>query len=223
MEKIKIKDWKIYINFLKDSFWPYEQKFGREDCYYDDKLQDRWSVIFPFKNKQFDNTEIFLETDDIIVWTWERTNLSWTEKNFIDIINLKTEKKQRLFVEEVNLIYNWEQEIVINWKINWIWKTVKLDQETMEIKEEKEEKLLAFFKVLYNENEDNWYKLKYNENNFYDLIIESKIHIKPELFDRKKFLLRNFDLWGESNFYEQWKDFINNQNYILGKTEKKKF
>ncbi len=114
VEQIKIKrdkfslwmKWKFTIEFANDTFWPYDYKFAREDCYYQDWLQDRWSVAFPYKNKEFNNTEIFLETDDVIICTWERSNLSWEEKSFIDVINIKTEKKQRLYVEEVNLIYN---------------------------------------------------------------------------------------------------------------------
>ncbi len=196
MSKIIKENWKYKIEFTKDSFWPYEQKFGRKDCYYDDIINDRWSTKFPFKNKQFDNTEIFLETDDIIICTGERTNLSWTEKNFIDIINLKTEKKQRLYIEEVNLIYNAEKEIVVNANIKWIWKTIKLDQETIEIKEEKEEKLLAFFKVIYNENEDKWYRLDWNWNWYY--LSELEIENKLEYFNQVVNLDNNFN---ESNIF----------------------
>jgi hypothetical protein len=70
--------------------------------------------VFPLKNKEFDNTEIFLETDDIIVCTGERTNVSGETKNFFDIINIKTEKKQRIFADEVNLICHVNNEIVVN-------------------------------------------------------------------------------------------------------------
>ena len=80
--------WEFKIEFANDSFWPYQYKFEREDCYYNDGLEDRWSVIFPLKNKKFDNIEIFIETDDIVVCIGERWNLSWGEKTFIDIKNL---------------------------------------------------------------------------------------------------------------------------------------
>jgi len=64
------------IEFASDSFGPYEYKFEREDCYFSDGLNDRGTSIFPLKNSQFNNTEIFLETDDIIIATGERTSLS---------------------------------------------------------------------------------------------------------------------------------------------------
>ncbi len=229
MDKVNIKNinkidlshkWWFTINLSKDSFWPYDLKFWKRDCYYIDILQDRWSVLFPYKNIEFNNSEIFLETDDIIVCTWDRTNLSWDEKTFIDIINIKSEKKYRLYVEEVNLIYNSLKEIVVNAKTNWVWKTVKLEQDSLKIKEEKEEKLLAFFKIVYNENEKKWYRLKYNENYFYELILVSKKLNSPKFFARNKFLLKNIDIWKESVVNEFWLDFINNQSYILWDKEK---
>lgn len=238
--KIITENWNYKIKFTKDSFWPYEQKFGRVDCYYNDKLQDRWSVLFPYKNKEFDNTEIFLETDDVIVCTWDRTNLSGKEKSFIDIINLKTEKKQRLYVEEVNLIYNSRNEIVVNANFDWVWKTVKLDQETMEIKEEKEEKLFAFFKVLYNEKQKKWYRLDFIEIEKWNFKrwsfeinkIDNKLIITDN-FDRKKFELKwnkyemdywddiKFDIWNLSCDWV-YQNFLNNQNYVMSEKLVKK-
>jgi len=242
MEKINIKNinkidlslkWWFSINLSKDTFWPYEYKFGRTDCYYNDKLQDRWTVLFPYKNKKFDNTEIFLETDDIIVCTWDRTNLSWEEKTFIDVINLKTEKKQRLYIEEVNLIYNGEKEIVVNGKMNWVCKTIKLDIESLEVKEEKEEKLLAFFKIIYNENEKKWYKLDLDwlnyikifiiKDNFYPINFERELY-KLGISSYHNWEIETLDLWKLSSekIVIDNKNFINNQNYIIDNIKKKK-
>jgi hypothetical protein len=35
-------------------------------------LQDRGSKIFPLKNKEFNNTELFFENDDIVVAVGKR-------------------------------------------------------------------------------------------------------------------------------------------------------
>lgn len=193
--------WKFTIEFINDTFWPYDYKFGREDCYYIDWLEDRWSIKFPLKNKEFNNTEIFLEHDDIIICTWERTNLSWETKNFIDVINLKTEKKQRIITDEINLIYNSNKEIKINANINWIFKTLTLNIETLEILEEKEEKLLAFFKCIYNETENKWYLLDFQKtaqwwNDGYFNLKEIDIKVKPEKFNREEYKVNwNIDIW----------------------------
>ena len=194
--------WQFTIEFVNDFFWPYDYKFAREDCYYTDGLEDRWTKVFPLKNKEFDNTEIFLETDDIIICTGERTNLSGESKDFIDIINIKTEKKQRIFVSEVNLICNTNNEIIINANCNWLYKTLALDMESLEIQKEKEEKLLTFFKCVYNATEWKWYVLNFiktweSDNDWYfDLKENSRIKWEPKIFNRDDFLVNsNIDLW----------------------------
>ena len=206
--------WEFKIEFANDSFWPYQYKFEREDCYYNDGLEDRWSVIFPLKNKKFDNIEIFIETDDIVVCIGERWNLSWGEKTFIDIINIKTEKKYRFFTDEVNLIFNSEDKIIINAKDEWVFKTIVLNSVTLEKIEEVEESLLSFFKSVYNAKEDSWYLLDFNENDKNEIDEEKKYRKwsfilqkvntkwKPISFDRKKFEVKTdiwfIDIWEES-------------------------
>ena len=206
--------WEFKIEFANDSFWPYKYKFEREDCYFNDGLEDRGTAIFPLKNKQFDNTEIFLETDDIVIAVWERGSLMWWEKSFIDVINIKTEKKYRLFTDEVNLIFNSEDKVIINAKEDWIFKTIVLDFNNMKKIEEIEEGLQAFFKSVYNVNENKWYLLdfqvanederdeekKYQKGSF----ILQKVSLSwiPKEFDRKKFIVKTdkwiIDLWEES-------------------------
>jgi len=206
--------WEFKIEFANDSFWPYQYKFEREDCYYNDGLEDRWSVIFPLKNKKFDNIEIFIETDDIVVCIGERWNLSWGEKTFIDIINIKTEKKYRFFTDEVNLIFNSEDKIIINAKDEWVFKTIVLNSVTLEKIEEVEESLLSFFKSVYNAKEDSWYLLDFNANDKNEIDEEKKYRKwsfilqkvntkwKPISFDRKKFEVKTdiwfIDIWEES-------------------------
>lgn len=193
-------NWQFYIDFASDTFWPYEYKFGKFDCYYSIFEKGRWISKFPYKNKEFNRSELFLETDDIIVCCWNRTNLSWNEKYFIDIINVSTEKKQRLFVDEVNLIYNWDKEIIINANFEWIWKTVILDEDLMKIKLEKEEKLLANFKSVFNEKDKSWYFLKYNWKSYY---------LEKTLGNLNKENLSELDIFNNKNYIhiDNWKNY----------------
>ena len=206
--------WEFKIEFANDSFWPYNYKFEREDCYFNDGLEDRGTKIFPLRNKAFDNTEIFLETDDIVIAVWERGSLMWEDKNFIDIINIKTEKKYRLFTEEVNLIFNSEDKVIVNAKDDWVFKTIVLDFRSMKKIEEVIEDLQPFFKSVYNVKEDNWYLLdftiwdenekdeekKYQNGSF--ILQKVGIKWKPVKFDRKKYQVKTnswfIDIWEES-------------------------
>ena len=206
--------WEFKIEFANDSFGPYQYKFEREDCYFNDWLKDRGSVIFPLKNKKFDNTEIFLETDDIVIVVWERGSLMWGEKSFIDIINIKTEKKYRLFTDEVNLIFNSEDKVIINAKEEWIFKTFVLDFNSMKKIKEIEEELQAFFKSVYNVAENKWYlvdfviwndneqdeELKYQNWSF--ILQKVSISWVPINFNRNKFEVKTnkwvIDIWEES-------------------------
>ena len=208
--------WEFKIEFTSDSFGPYKYKFERIDCYFNDGLEDRWTAIFPLKNKKFKNTEIFLETNDIIIAVWERWGLMWEERSFIDVINIKTEKKYRLFTEEVNLIYNTEKAIIINAKESetGIFKTFELDSKTMKNISEKEEELQIFFKSVYNVSENKWYlldftiwdtsetdeELKYQKGYFN--LKKAWISGKPKSFNRKQFKVKTdkwtIDIWEES-------------------------
>lgn len=193
--------WQFKIEFTNDSFGPYDYKFEREDCYYQDGLEDRGSVKFPLKNKTFDNTEIFLETDDIIICTWERSWLLTDAQSFIDIINLKTEKKQRIFTSEVNLIYSSIDEIIVNAKVWETFKTLKLDTETLEIKEEIEEELLAFFKCVYNKTQNKWLVLDFQKtwewwNDGYFNLQEIDVKWIPTSFNREEYKVNgSMDIW----------------------------
>ncbi len=208
--------WEFNIEFASDSFWPYKYKFERIDCYFNDWLEDRGTAIFPLKNKDFNNTEIFLETNDIIIAVWERWGLMGEEKSFIDVINIKTEKKYRLFTEEVNLIYNSKDSIIVNARESETGKfiTIELDIKTMKKKSEKEEGLLAFFKSVYNVNNDKWNLLDFtiwNENEkdeekkyqfWFFHLKEMPTTWKPLSFNRKQFKVitksSTIDIWEES-------------------------
>jgi len=207
--------WEFKIEFASDSFGPYNYKFEREDCYFNDGLEDRWSKIFPLKNKLFDNTEIFLETDDIVIAVWERWGLLWEEKAFIDIINIKTEKKYRLFTGEVNLIFNSKDAIIINANLEWVFNTIVLNIESMQKLDEKIEELQAFFKCVYDKNNNKWYLLDYTVSdnlekdeelkyrNWYFTLKSIDVSWEPVSFDRYKYKVLTksgyIDVWTESN------------------------
>lgn len=206
--------WEFKIDFASDSFWPYNYKFEREDCYFNDWLEDRWTKIFPLKNKEFDNTEIFLETNDIVICVWERWSLIWWEKSFIDVINIKTEKKFRLFTDEVNLIFNTVDAIIINAKEEWEFKTFVLNITTLQKLDEKNEDLQAFFKCVYSKYTGMWYLLDFivwNENeideekkyqNWSFTLKQISVWWKPIKFERESFKviteIWSVDIWEES-------------------------
>ncbi len=206
--------WEFKIEFASDSFWPYNFKFQREDCYFNDWLEDRGSFLFPLKNEFSKNTEIFLETDDVVIAVWERWSLVWGDKDFIDIINIKTEKKYRLFTSHVGLIFNSADKIIINAEHEWVYKTLVLDIKSMEKIEEIPEELQAFFKSVYNKTTDEWFLLDFSPSNLEEQDEEKKfqqgsftlqkkwLSWKPIMFDRKKFMLETdiwkIDIWNES-------------------------
>ncbi len=209
--------WEFFIEFISDRFWPYEYKFQRQDTYFSDGLQDRGAKIFPLREKKFNNTELFYENNDIVLTIGKRWGLSWNERYFLDVINIKTEKKNRLFTEEVSLVVLLEKWLLLNFNDNGIWKSIVLDSETLEEKESKEEKLDAFFKIVYNENTQTWSKLDFiPSDKDKDNLDESKyqngyfkfekidIDWKPESFDRKNWKVKldnekEIDIWEKSN------------------------
>ncbi len=204
--------WKFTISFASDSFGPYTTKFQREDCYFIDWLNDRWAKLFPLKNKQFDNTEIFLENDDIIICVWERWNVFWEDKTFIDIINIKTEKKYRLFTDEVNVIYNTQDQIVVCAKdSNNVFNTYSFDINTLELKNTDARELNGFFKIVYDNIWDDIYKLSYNPSTewnykswYFSMLKLSDNIWGVETFDRENFKFtskssKEFNVWELSN------------------------
>lgn len=217
VNKKKFQLWmkgKFVIEFASDSFWPYDYKFAREDCYFSDWLSDRGTKMFPLLGEKFSNTEIFLETDDIVIATWERWWLMSEWKSFIDIINLKTEKKYRVFSREVNLIYNTKNSIIINYIDKWEPETLELDIETLEVKKHEKEWLYAFFKCIYSSTTKKWYLLDFTPNDIDEsdidkkykswtfALIELKLIWEPKSFDRTKFIVDTsegeIDIWNAS-------------------------
>lgn len=186
----------IFIEFKKNKYWPYTWKFSREDCYFDESIGDRGSFKFPYKNR-FNNTEIFLETNDLIICSWIRATISSKNKSFIDIINIKNAKKLRIYTDEVNIIYNEKENIFLNLKEKWAYKSKIYGIDNLELKEEKSERLSAFFKLIYNHNQKKYYLLDYAsinwEKDWYFRLISQEGSLnyvkEPLVFHRKEFKL----------------------------------
>ena len=206
--------WQFYIEFVSDRLWPYEYKFAKEDTYFSDALQDRGAKIFPLKEKRFNNTELFIENDDIVLAVGKRWTISWEEKHFMDIINLRTEKKYRIFTEEVSLVVLLEKWLLVNYNDNWVWKALVLDVEAMTEKEVNEKKYYAFFKLVYSKKTKKWFRLDFIPLNLeQDDLDEEKykhgyfrfrslpIDGKPIKYDREKWLV-TLDNWKQIDVWE---------------------
>ena len=139
--------------------------------------------------------------DDIIICTWERSWLLTDTQSFIDIVNLKTEKKQRVFTSEVNLIYSEKDKIIVNAKIWDTFKTLKLNINTLEIIEEIEEEFQAFFKCVYNTTSLKWFILDFQKtwewwNEGYFNLKEVDVEWEPKTFNRQEYKVNgNIDIW----------------------------
>ena len=88
-------------------------------------------------------------------------------------------------------------------KINVIefFKILKLDIQTLEIKEEIEEELQAFFKCVYNKIQNNWYVLDFQKtwewwNDGFFQLKEIDAKWIPTTFNREEYKVNgNIDIW----------------------------
>jgi len=186
------------INFSEASFWPYRHIFTRENLYFDEDVSERWSYFFPMKSLLFQNTEIFLETNNIVVWVWKRWSFSGKSKLFVEVVNLKTAAKYRLYPDEVSLIYNQKDSIVT------------LEINSLEKVSETSEHLSAFFKLVYSHTSWSYGRLMYKANSkshmawyFQELSIENQDIENPINFRRNDFVLEtkdgsDIDVWEAS-------------------------
>ena len=70
--------------------------------------------------------------------------------------------KHRLFPSEINLIYNSKNTLVINGSFGGQkYETIVFEEDTLKLIERKEEKLLAFFKAVYDKANDIWFYLDF--------------------------------------------------------------
>lgn len=144
------------VSFDHQEFGPYEYMFTRSNLYFNEELQDRGTSTFPLRCTQFDNTEVFLERDDIVIAVGQRGSISGNTQNFIDIINLETGKKNRFFTDEVFLIYNEKTTLEVFLMENEKKMHYSLNVNSLKEVAKQEEHISAFFKLLYN-----WEKKSY--------------------------------------------------------------
>lgn len=156
--------WEFYIDFKDSRFWPYTHIFERKRLYFNEGVEERGSYFFPLRSGKFKNTEIFLETNDIVVWIGERGSFSGQAKRFLEIVNLKTKQKYRFYPDEVSLIYNTQDEIVLYYKKSEKYKKLTLSKTMLEKLSEKSQQTDAFFKLLYNWDDKKYIRLIYHAN-----------------------------------------------------------
>jgi len=212
--------WEFTLSFENAEYGPYSHVFHRKNLYFDEETEERGSFYFPLKdnskaNYDTENVEIFLETNDIVIWVWERGSFSWTSKKFVEIINLKTAAKYRFYPEGVSLIYNSNTGIIIYYTKSGKHKKLELDKNTLEKKSETSIHLVAFFKLFYNHTDKKYGRLIYVPNStshtagyFKEEMIISDAK-KPVNFHRKDFSIfcdeywpRIIDVWEASLTWE---------------------
>lgn len=98
----------------------------------------------------FHNTEMFLETDEIVICIGERGSFSGQERQFLEIVNIFTHNKYRLYPDEVSLIYNTKDALVIYYKKSEKYYQLIVDQKLCEEKSEKTYHVSAFIKLIFD-------------------------------------------------------------------------
>ncbi len=210
--------WEYNIEFEQNILGPYEYLFQRENLYFNEKTGKRWSQYFPLTSSAFGNTEIFLETDDIVIGLWTRWSLTGNEKKFLEFVNLKNHNKFRLYPDSVSLIYNTQNSIVIYYNKSGKDNKLTIDVTSMTKISEVSVHLSAFFKLFYNYSENSFGRLIFkSEGNsekkwyFVEELIEHESWIIPFGFDVDNFALavkvwytskREIDVWEASLTWE---------------------
>jgi hypothetical protein len=152
----------IFVEMWESNIWPYEKIFSRIDTYYQEKKS--WKKISLFPNKEFNNSEIFLENDDIILWIGQR-NILWKNEWFVDLINIKTHKTYRILTTELNYIYNTKDTLVVSAKIWETFYEITFDIWNLEILSQSVERKVAFFNKLYSYKTKKWTELIFQAEN----------------------------------------------------------
>jgi len=203
--------WEFHIEFPTKTYWPYSHLFTRENLYYSEELWDRGSILFPIKEKEFDNTEIFLERDDIVVCCGVRGSFSGQEKKFIEFVNLETWSKKRLYAEEVSLIYNTQETLIVCFQEKNIWKKQEYALKDFSLISETEEHFSAFFKLLYNHDTKDFHRLIYIGNSYFHEVKIQKTSteiLEPLYFTKHKFELTCENQEGKKVYIDVWKSSL---------------
>lgn len=212
-------DFKVLFNHKE--FGPYEYLYDKEKLYFNEAFGDRGNADFPLVGKNFENAEIFLEREDIVVAVGSRGSISGNEKKFIDIISLSSWAKNRFFTDEVRLIYNSENAIEVFIKEENSIIHYTLDTETLEEREKREENISAFFKLLYNWDTQSYENLVFEnptgwKNTGY--FIRKKIPLSWEpntvienIYAPKYFVSKVFTLGTDAGMIDVWESTLYNE------------
>ena len=206
----------FHLDFSNARFGPYTHIFHRENLYFHEEEWVRGSYFFPLKDSIYDNTELFLENNDIVIWVWVRGSFSGQEKQFIEIISRRYQEKYRLYPDEVQLVYNTKDEIVIYYRKSSSYKKLVLNQKTLEKVSESSSRVSAFFKLLYNHTEKSYYRLYFTPNSsspkkgyFEEQKVVEEDQDLPVIFYSKDFILElkyvynaYIDVWESSLTWE---------------------
>lgn len=180
------------IEFSVKSFWPYSHVFTRENLYFDEVLWERGAFLFPLKEKEFDNTEIFLERDDIVVCCGVRWSFSGQEKIFVELVNLTSQSKYRFYPEEVSLIYHTKDTLICCYRDENTWKRSIFSLNDFSLISETSEHISAFFKLLYHHEKHIFLRLIYTGNEYFNEVAiqnNSTEILRPMYFTKNKFEL----------------------------------
>jgi len=217
IKNIAEHSWESEFSILFDhsEFWPYNYLFEREKLYFNEDLWERGSYFFPLKDLLFQNTELFLETNKIVIALWKRGSFSWKSRTFMEIINIKNASKYRLYPDEVSLVYNWKTSVTIYYKKWKNYKKLELDIENLQKISQTSVQLSAFFKLYYNHTTDSYGRLVYKANSrsasaWYFIEENIETHIwKPLSFNRQDFTIsaensraQMIDIWEASLTWE---------------------
>ncbi len=203
----------FHVNFSNSRFGPYSHVFRRENLYFHESEWVRGSYFFPLESERFHNTEIFLETNEIVIWIGSRGSFDGQEKNFVEIISLKYREKYRFYPDEVSLIYNTKLEVVVYYKKSWKHHKLILDQKTLEKQSESKVELYAFFKLLYNVSEKSYYRLYFHANTsspkrgyFEEQKMQDEDQELPKAFKSDKFILEVEYVYG--SYIDVWESSL---------------
>lgn len=192
--KLKIEEteeWKFLV-FDDTKMWPYSHLFHKDNTLYDDEKNFRWWKKFPFQ-PQNGMTEIFLATEKIIIACWQRKNIKWVTKSFVDIITAD-KLKYRIELDEVVLVYDSmidnKKSLVINYGIKWEYKTITLTIDDLKIQQTKEETIVCEFNFINNQQ-----TLIYKQEWYFDLF-DRKMSFDPNDYLKNYFVSKNInDIW----------------------------
>jgi len=205
---------KKYMKFNWKIFWDYNIILHKKNIWFSNSLINRISKNSNlFLNLNF---EIFLENESIYIWLSNQK----INKN-LDIFNTEEKNHLNIIFDKLNLIYNSENYLYINYMFQNKNFTKKIEIKTLNIESTKKSNIDVYYKIIYNKDIKKYFILELSQNwNFYNLKMKNNLIEKPIKYDFEKFaiLINEFTInWKKQNYYyyidqELYKDQKNIQN-----------